>query len=92
MYDYNYGHMSEGFTGMWISRRDLYVGDDARELRNGDDWHVPILKYQYLAKHPLFYFPSTWNNLPNELKLVEPRKRFINELRSYFMYLVYDPG
>ncbi len=92
MYDYNYGHMSEGFTGMWIRRRDLYVGDDARELRNGDDWHVPILKYQYLAKHPLFYFPSTWNNLPNELKLVEPRKRFIIELRSYFMNLVYDPG
>ncbi len=44
--DYNYGHMSEGFTGMWIRRSDLYVGDDARELRNGDDWHVPILKYQ----------------------------------------------
>ena len=74
MYDFNYGHMSEGFTGMWIRRRDLYTGDDARELCNGDDWHVPILKYQYLANILYFTFLPLGTACPVILNLLNLEK------------------
>jgi len=75
---------------MWIRRRDLYPGDEARQLRNGDDWHVPLLKYQYLSKHPLFYFPTVWNKLPNEIKFIDSRNIFKTRLKSYLMNLLFD--
>ena len=37
--------------------------------RNGEDFAIPRLKYQFLKSHPLFYFPNLWNKLNQCLKI-----------------------
>ena len=56
-------------------------------LRNGNDYHIPRLRYAYLKKHPLFLLPKTWIELNNELKVLVPRKCFMSNLKNYLITL-----
>ena len=73
MYDYTYGNLPEGFDNTWQMRWTL---NPEVVLRNGNDYHIPRLRYAYLKKYSLFLFPKTWNELNDELKFLFPGKCF----------------
>jgi len=93
MYDYVWGNLPEGFTGSWVRNvelRDPEIND--RALRNDDDFDAPQLRFLYLANHPLYHFPSAWNNLSDEIKFTVPKSAFITKLKqSIFQDLIPNP-
>ena len=56
-------------------------------LRNGEDFAIPRLKYQYLKSHPLFYFPNLWNIFKLVFKnSIVNRSTFSSNLKLYFLH------
>ena len=58
MYEYRLNRLPSSFNNSWILNRDT---DPHYMLRNGKDFAIPGLKYQYLKSHPLLYFLNLWN-------------------------------
>ena len=56
-------------------------------LKNGEDFAIPRLKYQYLKSHPLFYFPNLWNIFKLVFKnSIVNRSTFSSNLKFYFLH------
>ena len=82
MFDYLAGNLPESYTGEWVLNRDRVAIQPRRDLRNNNDFYIPILRYSYLEGHPLFKFPKVWNNLSSDLKSTFPRSRFASALKQ----------
>ena len=88
MFDYSHDLLPNSFSNTWKKNSDVY----ARELRNANDFFRERTIAKYLQNHPLYYFPSLWNSLLDELdtslnldiddslKLIVSRKTFSSTL------------
>ena len=66
MYEYTLNRLPSSFNNSWSLIRDT---DPQYMLRNGKDFAIPRLTYQYLKSHPLFIFRIYGINLNQCLKI-----------------------
>ena len=52
-------------------------------LRNQNELDIPRLRYTYLAQHPLYKFPSIWNNINIELNSWQRKSEFIRKMKRF---------
>jgi len=84
MYEYRLNRLPSSFNNSWSLNRDT---DPQYMLRNGEDFAIPRLKYQYLKSHPLFYFPNLWNKFKPVFKnSIVKSSTFSSNLKSYFLH------
>ena len=83
MFDYKHNLLPPHFNGMWRLNNELHN----YPVRNAFDFFREIVTRPSLNKHPLFYLPSLWNSIPNDLKDILSRKLFSRELHSYLLNL-----
>ena len=84
MYEYTLNRLPSSFNNSWSLIRDT---DPQYMLRNGEDFAIPRLKYQYLKSHPLFYFPNVWNKFKPVFKnSIVNSSTFSSNLKSYFLH------
>ena len=51
-------------------------------LRNNDDFYVPLIRLQSLSRFPLFNLPRLWNSSPENLKAIPSNILFSRNLKS----------
>ena len=81
MFDYRNRKLPSSFTGTWKLNSEMHE----RTLRNNDDFFIRTLPTEFLKNLPLYKFPAVWNNLPAELKIINNRTQFLNELRTILL-------
>ena len=64
-------------------RRNIDVS--GRGGRNADNFYQESINFNYLEKHPLFYFPKLFNELPNNIKCLESEKEFNKQAKAWLM-------
>jgi hypothetical protein len=81
MYDYRHDNLPIAFDNTWSKNNQIhnYV------IRNADDFYLEDVRAMFLKKQPLYYFPTVWNSLPNNLKVIISRKEFKKEIFDHFL-------
>lgn len=83
IHDYQRDRLPKSFNNTWI-QNNLRPGYElGLALRNQNELDIPRLRYTYLAQHPLYKFPSIWNNLNIELKSCQRRSEFIRKMKRF---------
>ena len=80
MYDYVNARLPATFDFTWKTN---YQELGIESLRNIDDFYQRRVTYTYLDNHPLFYFPSTWNDLPDDIKLIGNKSEFASRVKTF---------
>jgi len=57
-------------------------------LRNKEDYYIPMLKYRKLSKHPLYDIPRQWNNFDLNFKHCLDRLKFTKLLKYHYVHLL----
>lgn len=79
MHDFTQSKLSCSFDQTWMKNN---VVNEHYNLRNGDDYFIGRHRYAYLTTHPLFNFPSLWNELDESIKIIESKDEFLKALKS----------
>ena len=79
MHDFTQSKLSCSFDQTWM-KNNIVKGH--YNLRNGDDYFIGRHRYTYLTTHPLFNFPSLWNELDESIKIIESKDEFLKALKS----------
>ena len=69
------------FSETWQRNTDR----NDRQLRNQIDFFIDHVRLMSYKQHPLFGFPNTWNNLPNNIKAIESHSIFSVELKEFLL-------
>ena len=80
-YDFIRWKLPNSFDGVWI-RNNLR---NQRQLRNSNEFYIPIAKFKSIERFPLFSFQRLWNNICHEKELLNeniPRKTFALNLKK----------
>ena len=80
-YDFIRWKLPNSFDGVWI-RNNLR---NQRQLRNSNEFYIPIAKFKSIERFPLFFFQRLWNNICHEKELLNeniPRKTFALNLKK----------
>ena len=83
-YDFIRWKLPNSFDGVWI-RNNLR---NQRQLRNSNEFYIPIAKFKSIERFPLFSFQRLWNNICHEKELLNeniPRKIFALNLKKEFL-------
>ena len=78
MYKCDRGNLPEPIQAFWCRNRDI----SGREGRNADKFFQETINVNYLANHPLFFFPKLYNDLENEFKLIDKEKAFTKKVKK----------
>ena len=78
MYSYKHNQLPSSFHETWIE-----IGNyNPYQLRNSADYYIPHVRYLYLFKHPLYYFPRVWNELEPNLKNIVTKREFVLAIKN----------
>ncbi|MCP4052884.1 MAG: reverse transcriptase family protein, partial [Mesoflavibacter sp.] len=80
-YDFIRWKLPNSFDGVWI-RNNLR---NQRQLRNSNEFYIPIAKFKSIERFPLFSFQRLWNNICHEKEFLNeniPRKTFALNLKK----------
>ena len=80
-YDFIRWKLPNSFDGVWI-RNNLR---NQRQLRNSNEFYIPIAKFKSIERFPLFSFQRLWNNICHENELLNEnihRKTFALNLKK----------
>jgi hypothetical protein len=58
MHTYHYNYAPSAFEGTWVTNAER---GGPRELRNADDYHIPMANTNYISRFPMFSLPREWN-------------------------------
>ena len=81
MYDYKNNLLPPYFEHMWRTNNEIH----RYAVRNENDFFIERVNKPFLKCHPLFYFPTLWNSIPEDLKNSESRKIFAKNLNTYLL-------
>jgi hypothetical protein len=85
MHQYVNNYLPSAFTGTWPINRERRNEDD-RELRNNNDFFIPLTRLVSLDKHPLYSFPRTWNDFADqEMKNTRNKQSFNRKLKIHLL-------
>ena len=79
MHDYLHDQLSPSFMFTWVRNNQLH---ENYQLRNGNNIHIRPHRYEYLKRHPILNFASLWNDLGNDVKDIDNRKKFSNTIKN----------
>jgi hypothetical protein len=83
MHSYHHKYLSSAFDGTWVTNADR---GGHHELRNADDYYIPMAHTNFLSRFPMFSLPREWNMAGaakyhhNQLTFkIELKKELLNE-------------
>ena len=82
IYDYKNDKLPSSFADNW----ELNNQREGYNLRNGNEFYLPRIRFNYLENHPLFAMPKIWNNLKVDFKFTMSRKTFKFSLKQYILH------
>jgi hypothetical protein len=82
MHSIEYGYGLQSFIDLWQRNSDRNPG---LNLRNANDFFIPVPRVDSFKKIPLYSFPSEWNNLADELKFQFNRYTFKVALKQHLL-------
>ena len=79
--DYKLQRVPSAFSNIWLENQNRggYI------LRNASDFNIPNVRCISFFKHPIFYFPRKWNELPDRLKNITNRTSYLKDLKDYLL-------
>ena len=78
MYRCDRNNLPKCLLNFWRRNRDV----SGRDGRNANKFFQETINYKYLERHPLFYFPKLFNDLNDDLKIIEDEKEFIRTVKT----------
>ena len=78
MYRCDHNNLPICLLEFWRRNRDV----SGREGRNADKFYQETVNFKYLENHPFFYFPKLYNELSDNLKVLETEKEFTKQVKS----------
>ena len=78
MFRYDNGNLPRCLNDFW--RRNIEVS--GREGRNADKFYQETINFNYLEKHPFFYFPKLFNDLPDNIRSLDTEKEFNRQVKA----------
>jgi hypothetical protein len=58
MHSYTHNYAPAAFEGTWVTNAER---GGPRELRNADDYHIPMANTNHISRFPMFSLPREWN-------------------------------
>lgn len=83
MHYYSQNKTPKSFDNKWIRNFDRQ--DNNVQLRNFNDFHIPMFRINLVSKLPLCSFPRIYNDLPLDLKSIESKNIFNSSLKEYLL-------
>ncbi len=81
MFQYKNKKAPVTFDNMWKLKREVRQ----RVLRNDEDFHVEFTNKHFLKSLPLFKFPTLWNELPDDLKIINNWNEFCRKVFNHLL-------
>ena len=79
MHDYLHEQLSPSFMFTWVKNNQL---QNNYQLRNGNNIHIRPHRYEYLKRHPIINFALLWNDLDNNIKDIDSKKKFADKIKD----------
>ena len=79
MHDYLNEQLSPSFMFTWVKNNQL---QNNYQLRNGNNIHIRPHRYEYLKRHPIINFALLWNDLDNNIKDIDSKKKFADKIKG----------
>ena len=84
MHSYTFNTIPVSLAGTWLTVAEQRGNNDL-QLRNDDNYYIPLSKNKTTSRMPLINFPGTWNVFPDSsIKLEQNRRTFEKKLKLYF--------
>lgn len=80
MHSIEYNYCPSSFINIWQKN---FERNPNIELRNANDYYIPLAKIESFKKIPLFSLPTQWNALPDEIKLQHNKFTFKHCLKDF---------
>jgi hypothetical protein len=88
MHSCTFNTLPASFERTWLTVAE-HRGNGDHQLRNDDDYYIPLSKNNTTSRLPLINFPLTWNEFPDtSIKLERKKNTFTKKLKSYFLDLI----
>jgi hypothetical protein len=73
MHSFHFNYAPSAFNGTWTTNANR---GGAHELRNAEDYYIPLANTIHMARFPMFSLPRewTWRALPNIIEIRRPLK------------------
>jgi hypothetical protein len=87
MHTIEFGYGLQFFMNIWqknVERNPNF------NLRNANDFYIPIPRVDSFKYTPLYSFPKEWNNLPEEIKPQFNRYLFKSALKQHLFNLLIE--
>ena len=82
MFKFSKNILPTSFNTMWLQN---YERQNLQQLRNMNDLFIPRINIKRLERFPFAYFAKLWNNLWQEIKDINSKSLFCNNLKEYFL-------
>jgi len=81
MHSVEYGYCLPTFSTTWPKNNQR----QNHNLRNANDFYVPVPRVESFKNIPLYSFPVEWNSLPEEIKYQNNRTTFKIALKDFLL-------
>ena len=84
MHSFVFNFLPSSFADTWHLNNSRHSASNY-QLRNEDDFYVPLARTEFLKNFPLTNLPKLWNSLPPDLKMIRQKLAFKIKLKELFL-------
>ena len=84
MHSFVFNFLPSSFADTWHLNNSRH-SESNYQLRNEDDFYVPLARTEFLKNFPLTNLPKLWNSLPPDLKMIRQKLAFKIKLKELFL-------
>ena len=81
MHSYKYDYCPKTFKDSWKYNKS----NNSHNTRKKNDFFKERFSLSYFRNHPLFEFPTLWNNLPEHIKIMNKKGEFLRNVKDHLM-------
>jgi hypothetical protein len=86
MHSFKNNFFPSSFLNTWTTNRERRADQAEIELRNDNDFFIPLARSNKLAKFPLTSFPQIWHNFPDgSIKFIRNKIEFNSKLKKHYI-------
>jgi hypothetical protein len=86
MHSFKNNFLPSSFLNTWTTNRERRADQAEIELRNDNDFFIPLARSNKLAKFPLTSFPQIWHNFPDgSIKFIRNKIEFNSKLKKHYI-------
>ncbi len=83
---YKFNLLPSSFNNFWTLNAERNIGSNQLQLRNNDDFSLPLPRLTTVKNLPYYSLPSLWNSFPNnDIKTTQSHTLFDSKLRTYYL-------